>query len=254
MSGDVSTLKYTIDGFTITDPWGTTKINGGSIETSTMRVSSLYGQNVYLNNNAGGAMGLFSITGSSTAPMYGAVDLTSYGALRLTAQWGAVYLESSQYSTSIEINNLIATRGDLVSLRVSSLGASYYPWSDVYANNAEIQTSDLTVKKDLEYGLSRYDALFDRLRPMSFLFENGESGRRHLGLGAQDVEAAMAECGITSMEFAAFIKSPRPDGEGCDYALRYGELIPLCIAQIQDLKSCFRDLSAHINELEERTQ
>lgn len=218
---------------------GTTVIDGACIKTGTIdadrvKVNSLYGQYVYLNNAYGMAMGQFSITGAQTA--FAAVDLTSYGALRLTAQRGAAYVEAEAYGTEIECYDRVYTRGPLVTRDGSSLGDSVWRWSDVYANNATIQTSDLTVKRDLEYDLSRYDGLFDALRPMSFLFVGGESGRRHLGLGAQDVEQAMAESGVSDMEFAGFIKSPREGVDEFDYALRYGEFIPLCIDQIQRLK------------------
>ena len=230
---------------------GTTTIDGACIKTGTIdadrvKVNSLYGQYVYLNNAYGIAMGQFSITGAQTA--FAAVDLTSYGALRLTAQRGAAYVEAEAYGTEIECYDRVYTRGALVTRDGSSLGDSVWRWSDVYANNAAIQTSDLTVKRDLEYGLSHYDGLFDALRPMSFRFVDGESGRRHLGLGAQDVERAMAENGVSDMEFAGFIKSPREGVDEFDYALRYGEFIPLCIDQIQRLKGRVDELERRMSE------
>ena len=78
--------------------------------------------------------------------------------------------------------------------------------------------------------------LFDALRPVSFRFNQNESNRIHLGLCAQDVEAALGACGVDTQDFAGFIKSPRADG-GYDYALRYSEFLPLCIEQIQKLKA-----------------
>ena len=228
---------------------GTTVIDGaciktGVIDAARVKVSSLYGQYVYLNNAYGLALGRISITGAETS--FAAVDLTSYGALRLTAGSGAVYMAADSLGTYIEANDRIYTCGALVSRNGSSLGDAAHRWSDVYANNAVIQTSDLRVKKQVEYGLSRYDALFDALRPMSFLFVDGESGRRHLGLGAQDVERAMAECGVSDMDFAGFVKSPRPDGEGYDYALRYGELLPMCIDRIQRLDKAVAEIEGRL--------
>ena len=230
---------------------GTTTIDGACIKTGTIdaervKVNSLYGQYVYLNNAYGMAMGQFSITGAQTASA--AVDLTSFGALRLTAQRGAVYMEADYYGTEVECYDRVYTRGALVTRNSSSLGDSVWRWSDVYANNAAIQTSDLTVKRDLEYGLARYDGLFDALRPMSFRFVDGESGRRHLGLGAQDVERAMADSGVSDMEFAGFIKSPREGVDEFDYALRYGEFIPLCIDQIQRLKGRVEQLERNVSK------
>lgn len=91
------------------------------------------------------------------------------------------------------------------------------------------------MKSDVVYGLDDYELLFDKLQPLSFVFINGNSGRRHLGFGAQDVEQSLEECGISSMDFAGFIKTPVSDGK-YNYALRYSEFIPLAIWQIQELK------------------
>lgn len=213
---------------------GTTSIYGGNIDTSTLRVTDLYGQYIYLRNNYGDVAGSFQITGASTYNY--AVDLTSYGALRFTASYGALYLESNYYNSHIEITDKIAVNSDFYTTSISHLGISSFPWSDVYATNSTIQTSDLAKKCSIQYDLGVYDTLFDLLKPMSFKFIDGESGRRHLGLGAQDVETAMVSSNISDMEFAGFIKSPRMNSDDYDYALRYGEFIPLCIDQIQKLK------------------
>ena len=90
------------------------------------------------------------------------------------------------------------------------------------------------------------------LRPVSFRLRKGQSGRTHLGLIAQDVEAAMEAAGLTGIDFAGLIKSPRLDGEGkemdglYDYALRYGEFTALCIEQIQRLKGRVEELERRL--------
>lgn len=220
---------------------GSTYIDGAMLMTDTVKASTLQGGSIGLINGYGSASGSITLTSASSASY--AVDLTSYGALRITAQAGAVFVRASQYDRHIVLDsNGIFVNSNFCPISASSLGTNYYKWSDVYANNAVIQTSDLSLKKEVQYGLEGYDALFDALKPMSFIFVDGESGRRHLGLGAQDVEAAMERAGVSSMEFAGFIKSERSGeeaeqrGEGYDYALRYGEFIPLCIEQIQRLK------------------
>ena len=122
-----------------------------------------------------------------------------------------------------------------------SLGFSDYRWSVVYAQTGTITTSDREKKTDISYALERYDALFDKLRPASYRFKDGASGRTHTGLVAQDVEQALRECGLTGKDFAAFVKTPREDG-GADYGLRYEELIALCIRQVQRLRERVRKL------------
>lgn len=250
-----NSAQNTVSGWTYP---GSTYIDGSMLMTGTVKASTLQGGSIGLMDGYGALSGYITLTGASSAGY--AVDLTSYGALRITAQAGDVFLRAAQYDRHIVLTyNGIFVNSVFCSINAASLGTSAYKWSDVYANNSVIQTSDLSLKKDVQYGLDAYDALFDALKPMSFIFVDGESGRRHLGLGAQDVEAAMVQAGISSMDFAGFIKSERSDeeveqrGEGCDYALRYGEFIPLCIYQIQQNKEQIRQLKARIAELERST-
>lgn len=239
-SGIANSAANTVSGWTYK---GTTYIDGSMLKTGTVKASSLQGGNVMLLNELGEPSGSIELGGAISSGY--AVDIFSYAAMRLTANYGDLYLTANNHYIWIR-GDAVAVNTPFISRNVSSLGTSYYRWSDVYANNAVIQTSDLTLKKDVSYGLNDYDALFDALKPMSFVYTDGESGRRHLGMGAQDVELAMEQAGISSMDFAGFIKSERPEGGGHDYALRYGEFIPLCIEQIQRLK-------ARVEELERRS-
>ena len=53
----------------------------------------------------------------------------------------------------------------------------------------------------------------------------------------QDVEEAMTDAGLTSLDFAGFIKSPDEEAEsGYIYSLRYEEFIAMCIWEIQKIK------------------
>ena len=142
----------------------------------------------------------------------------------------------------VQINNVLS---GFSSLRPRydddlNLGTSSYRWSQVYAATSTISTSDRNKKKDISYDLSKYDKLFDSLMPASFKMKDGSSGRTHIGLIAQDVEASLASHGLTAKEFAAFCKDQKEDEfgpiEGYDYALRYEEFIGLLIRQIQMLK------------------
>lgn len=114
------------------------------------------------------------------------------------------------------------------------LGAASNPWSAVWAANGTIQTSDRKKKKDISYGLERYERLFDLLQPAVYKMAWGH--RNHCGFIAQDVEEALERCGITTEEFAALVK------DGDNYALRYDELIALIVAQVQKLKERIKEL------------
>ena len=124
-----------------------------------------------------------------------------------------------------------------------SCGTSGQRWSEVYAGSSEIVTSDRNMKNSITYDMAKYDAFFDRLRPTPYKYNDGTSGRTHLGLISQDVEEALTEAGLTDMDFAGFVKGRNADG-GYTYSLRYEEFIALLIYKIQRQ-------DARIKELEE---
>lgn len=134
----------------------------------------------------------------------------------------------------------------------ATLGFSNAPWGQIYSTSSTISTSDREKKNSIVYDMDeRYDTLWSLLKPCTGKFNDGTSDRTHMFLISQDVEDAIEEAGLTTQDFAAFIKSPKMDEnfnviEGYDYALRYEEFIPLCIRQIQKLQT-------RVAELEERT-
>ena len=66
--------------------------------------------------------------------------------------------------------------------------------------------------------------MFDDLKPMLYRFNDGQ--RAHTGLIAQDVEESLEKAGISTNDFAGFMKNE--DG----YALRYDEFIALLIHKV----------------------
>ena len=108
--------------------------------------------------------------------------------------------------------------------------------------------------------------------PVSYLLKDGESGRRHYGMIAQQIEKVLKELDIDSSDFAPFIKSPviedtigeiydkdgtlvlDEDGTPVEgvigkretgdyiYNLRYGELLPLLWKNVQDKTAEIRRL------------
>jgi hypothetical protein len=106
-----------------------------------------------------------------------------------------------------------------------------------------------------------------KLLPVSFMFKSGTSGRTHIGFISQDVEAAMEELGMTSLDFAGFCKDiktkPSTTGNGEEpdldengnvqyiYSLRYGEFVALNTHMIQKLSQRTNDLEERVAQLEE---
>lgn len=228
---------------------GGTYIDSSKIMVTTLMATELLGGEVALLTSAERQAGGLDITGSSSSTY--AIELWSNGALRLVAEDGDLYMEAGgEYITigyvkgegyPIVVSNTLmpATDGNI------NLGNYTYYWANAYIEqcygSAEAaSTSDRNKKNSISYDLDRYDPFFDGLQPCIFKLNNGTSGRYHTGLVAQDVEQTLAECGISTTDFAGFIKMED------SYALRYGEFIALLIWQVQKLKARVKELEVRL--------
>ena len=144
------------------------------------------------------------------------------------------------------------------------LGKSSRLWQGLYAGNATIQTSDRRKKNSIEYDMEKYEAFFGMLKPTQYKLNNGDSGRYHIGFISQDIEEAMEEAGLDSLDFAGFIKSPVHEVEfdngdydettpiiDYKYALRYAEFVALNTHMIQKLMKRVDELE---NKLEAKIE
>lgn len=98
------------------------------------------------------------------------------------------------------------------------------------------QGSDLKWKYDIEDLDTKYSAMFDYLRPVRYKYKHGTSGRYHTGFIAQDVKDAIEKAGMSTEEVASYGEKVSDNNEK-DCYLRYGELIALCVKEIQQLKA-----------------
>ena len=158
-------------------------------------------------------------------------------------------------------SNLIVTGNVLPKTNdMYDIGASDKKWDDIYATNGTIQTSDLRNKKEVNYDISVYNGLFDKLKPASYKFNDGS--RTHLGFIAQDLRDSLVEQGINTQDFAGFIKALKfnsrekaPEDLTEDdyvYGIRYSELHAMEVRQIQLLKDYIQKLEARIAALESK--
>jgi len=150
-----------------------------------------------------------------------------------------------------------------------SCGTGTYKWSAVYAKTGQIQTSDRKEKENILTLTDIHKRLFMKLIPVSFTFVNGTSGRTHIGFISQDVEDAMTELGMTSLDFAGFcrdvktkevidengkkIEVPDLDEYGNEqylYALRYEEFIGIISYVLQDTIYKLDSIEARLMKLE----
>lgn len=136
---------------------------------------------------------------------------------------------------------------------------TYLRGATVRLKDGTAVTSNLDKKHDV-YSLedSKYEDMFDFLKPVSYKLNDGDSGRDHIGFGAQHVIEAIEKAGLTTQEYGAVIID-YVDGQAVDYCLRYEEFIALNTHMIQKTRKALNyqagriDLQqAIINDLQSR--
>lgn len=124
-------------------------------------------------------------------------------------------------------------------------GSASYKWRNLYCKNGTIQTSDRNEKMNILDMPEQYaNAIIDDASPKTYMMLNNESGRTHAGMIAQDLEEQLSKNGMSSKDFAGFIKYQKEDANGVPineygYGIRYEEYIAPLIKYAQCLK---RDL------------
>lgn len=124
-----------------------------------------------------------------------------------------------------------------------NLGNSSHRWATIYSGSPSISTSDRNEKNTINELDETLAAEFIMgLKPVSFKYNNGTSGRTHTGLISQDIEELLNDLGLDSSDFAGFIKSPKTETQNTEmteteneftYGLRYEEFISPIIKVIQ---------------------
>ena len=117
----------------------------------------------------------------------------------------------------------------------ATLGTSTYKWGQGYSAASTFSTSDRNEKNSIEDLPVKYLDLFDRLRPVRFKFNDGTSGRFHVGFIAQDVEESMTAAAIDSQEFGGFGKDIHEETGEDIYMLRYEEFVGILAAKLQEV-------------------
>lgn len=166
----------------------------------------------------------------------------------------------------------------------SKLGTGDHRWNQIYSSSGSIYTSDKKKKIEISYigSPSEYDTtmndevlidFINGLQPVIYKAIDGESGRPHHGLIAQDIENLLKNLNIN--DHAAFIKSPMTKeieyeeineetgkkelhkkleeikGE-YNYGLRYSEFVSDIIRYSQLLYNRLEKKDKQIASLEER--
>ena len=119
----------------------------------------------------------------------------------------------------------------------------------IYAGDQIIGGSDQNLKNTISSISLSYSTLFDSLRPVTFKFNNGTSGRLHTGFIAQEVDEAIFVAGLTRQDFAGLcILNEGTESER--WGLRYGEFVALNTYEIQKLKARVAELEVKLENKE----
>lgn len=121
-----------------------------------------------------------------------------------------------------------------------SLGKSGAAWSAVWAANGAIQTSDARLKTAIQ-SLTYSTRLLKQLNAVQYHWKKDATGKRKIGLLAQDVKKLIPEA-ISGDENATYL--------GIDYSA----LIPVLINLLQQQQKQLKDLRSQLNLLEQSTK
>lgn len=247
LNGKYSSLKQTVDGFDFTGmvtfrdlsnelegyptnrdlERGKTVIDGGCISTGQIDCEyiQLYGEmEVYEDSHGRYSGGYIGYCSGYSDSGIGVMESRRGGQCICTNGGAKLAYGDSKY-LGVSRHNIFASE-------------------DIYIE------SDRRVKEDIRYNLDEYEAFYRALKPCTYLLRRRESGRRHSGFIAQEIEEALKKAGMTGTDFAAHGFDPtakRYDGtnETGLWRVRYGELIALNTAMVQKLMS-------RVDALEER--
>tara|TARA_R110002096_G_scaffold171039_1_gene343735 strand:- start:112 stop:1683 length:1572 start_codon:yes stop_codon:yes gene_type:complete len=122
------------------------------------------------------------------------------------------------------------------------LGATSYRFSDIYARNGTIQTSDRNEKENIEE-LSdaeqrvavRAKGLLRKFKWKDAVAEKGDNARIHFGIVAQDLQSAFVAEGLDAGHYGMFISSTWTNEDGEEQTrmgVRYAELLAFIISAI----------------------
>lgn len=170
------------------------------------------------------------------------LDISS-SAMELFAEDGSLFIasgwdRSNKYHASIEVDGNseeVQIKGDVIpnSDALYNLGSRNFIWDAIYCSTNELNGSDRNIKNSIEALPEKYVRMLELVEPKRYKLNSGTSGRYHAGFIAQEVEAAMQKCGITSQEFAGWAAAKREDGSET-YFLRYSEFIPILWAKVRE--------------------
>lgn len=131
---------------------------------------------------------------------------------------------------------------------VGGLGTSTRRWTAVYATNGTIQTSDTTLKDNIEpltYGL---DELM-KMKTISYTWKNDERKTRKIGFNAQNLLEVIPEVVETHSEHQNEETGEMVYEENQNLGVYYSDIIPVLTKAIQEQQLMIQQLQAEVEAL-----
>lgn len=135
----------------------------------------------------------------------------------------------------------------------TSLGSASFRFSELFAVNGTINTSDLRLKNVQTDAPMPGINFINSLQPLQYTWKDDDKQKLHFGLGAQHVEVLIKE-GVVP-DFDGFVKQPHPEEPNdFQYALRLTEFIAPTIQAVKDVYNDSRELRAELQKLRDEVK
>ena len=151
-------------------------------------------------------------------------------------------ISSTTYRADFGVGNPTTGNAAAMIRLTNSGGGTVHNLFYLHSSNASIlygsfqAGSDRRLKADISYDFSKFNAVFDNLKPASYKLVKDEQGLLRIGFIAQDVQDAFTAAGYDPEKFGIVSRQD-------EYlTLAYDEIIPLLVAKVQNMAAEIEEL------------
>lgn len=195
----------------------------------------------------GGYTNIYARTGLDVR--FGNRAYFSLGAKLQSNQYISIGNSSNDYAAFGYGKVQISSTSSLTGVHTGISDFNHYLWGTVLFPSGSAVVSDRDFKTDIESFSEKYESLFCALKPRTFKYKDGTSGRTHFGFIAQELEEAIEEVGLTTQDVSAYIEAKNEEGETEVKSIRYTDIISLNTHMIQKCLSKIDSLESEIKKL-----
>ncbi len=202
--------------------------NGAGNTNTGAGLSAIASENWTVSNNGTALVFKSTSNGSSVSTERMRVD-----------QNGNIGIGTTSPQTTLQVQGVISPATN----NTYTLGNATYRFTEVYATNGVINTSDRREKKDIydtDLGLD----FINKLRPVSYRWNTGVDDDVHYGLIAQEAKQVIAE--TSKSEKTSIVTHDETTDR---YGVRYSELISPLIKAVQELYNRFLRVDREISSV-----